>query len=341
MLPQNSRSSLRIAGGQDVLVLRTEDLQNRLAVAGFQSGDNRRHGGFGRLEPGRFRRRDCRPGRSAPEQRELTARGVIASSPAAASTAAAPTARRRLGRRRSPGRGCLTPCAREPDELPEHVRIARSPCSRRAGRLRLGDRSRTARRGPGGASGSGGSGSGRCRPVSGGPPRRGQGGDTRSEILPGLDLLPGDVPACRVRDGRPVSERPAWRRRAPGRWCRSRAGRYRRCSLGRQAGRRRRSRVCRHRRCPPIPIADTDAISAADVHPVAAADVDVAFDVDVAAVDGDVAAIPVDIRVVAPVVPAVPIVVVEDLVEDDGAAQDDAARNERIRPVVVVYKSSS
>ena len=35
-------------------------------------------------------------------------------------------------------------------------------------------------------------------------------------------------------------------------------------------------------------------------------------------------------------VPAVPVVVIENLVEDDGAAEDDAARHERVLPVVVI-----
>ena len=70
-------------------------------------------------------------------------------------------------------------------------------------------------------------------------------------------------------------------------------------------------------------------------HP-AVADVDVAavdVDVHVAAIDSDVAAIPIDVVVA---VPAIPVVVIEDLVEDDGAAKDDAACHERVVPVVVI-----
>ena len=96
----------------------------------------------------------------------------------------------------------------------------------------------------------------------------------------------------------------------------------------------------------PVALADTDAVSTAlamsPIADLAVADVDVAaVDVDVAAVDGDVAAVPVDVVVD---VPAVPVIVVEDFVEDDGAAQDDAARDERVvpaAPVVMVVVSRS
>ena len=85
-----------------------------------------------------------------------------------------------------------------------------------------------------------------------------------------------------------------------------------------------------------VAVADAGAVAVADPRPVAVADVDVvAVDVDVhvAAVDGDVAAIPVDVVVA---VPAIPVVVVEDLVEDDRGAEKDAARDQRVLPVVVI-----
>jgi hypothetical protein len=134
-----------------------------------------------------------------------------------------------------------------------------------------------------------------------------------------LDLLSCDFPARRAGDRRPVI------RQNPGAWP---IGRADTISAGRESDAVDLDSIA-VTGADAVALADPRPLPVADAHPVAT------FDVDVAPVDGDVAAIPVDIVVG---VPAVPVVVVEDFFEDDGAPEDDPASKQRVPPVGAVVR---